>query len=183
MDGHGSNDRGGLTFVFRFLQRLFLEPDAEFCRYVQNNREGLAKLGITVDEEIDLGALQLEYTRLFLGPEEHVPPYESAFREGRFWGQSAADVKKFIGDIGLQVDEEFTMPPDHIAIELEVLELILASGEPEAEEFYKRFFEEHLGWGFDLLGRLIPKTTSSFYKTSFEFAEKFLTSEKERLKA
>ncbi len=181
MDGYGSGDRGGVKAVYRFLQRLFLEPDEEFCAFVLEKRDDLAKVGVAVDESLDHESLLVEYTRLFLGPADHTPPCESAFLEGRFWGRRAAAVKRFIESIGLAVTEDFKMPPDHIAVELEVAEVILASDHPEAERLYKRFFEEHLEWGLALLDELITKADLDFYKTSFDFARRFLSAEKERL--
>ncbi len=181
MDGYGSGNRESLISIYRFLQRLFLEPDKEFYGFLQDNTDGLRDIGITIDENVDLESLQVEYTGLFLGPKDHLPPYESVFLEGRFWGERSADVKDFIKRIGLATAEEDNMPPDHVAVELEVLEKLLATDHADAEEYYKRFFEEHLLWVFDFLERINQKAKLEFYKTSFEFAANFLASEKKRL--
>lgn len=178
MDGYGSRDTAGIkVFIYRFLQRLFLEPDEELIAFLSAKSDDLKDIGIEIDDSLNLEALQSEYTRLFLGPKGHLPPYESVFLEGRFWGDRANDIKDYLRNIGLELEEGFTMPPDHIAIEFEILEKILSSEDIKINALYMDFFEKHIVWILDFLTRLIPKTDLNFYKTSFAFSKVFLKEE------
>lgn len=170
------------AFTYRFLQRLFSEPDKDFYEFLAGHSKELDAIGIQLGS-VDLESLQVEYTRLFLGPQGHLPPYESVFSEGRFWGDSAVEVKRFAESIGLELTEDHTMPPDHISIEFEILEKILASGHPDAEKLYGDFFSQRIKWVANFLQKIIPRTKVEFYRTSFEFAGAFLKSEEKNLPA
>ncbi|MCP4228553.1 MAG: molecular chaperone TorD family protein [bacterium] len=139
------------------------------------------EVGIELGTDTDLETLQAEYTALFLGPKGHTPPYQSVFQERRLWGDSAADVKRLVGRLGLEISEDFNMPPDHISVELEILEKLLVSDQSDAGELYRRFFEDHILWIDDFLTSIIPKSNLIFYSSSFKFASQFLTSEWKRL--
>ncbi|GEM_PF-5653724 len=178
MDGYSGKNRESIKiFIYRFLQRLFLEPDEEFINFLLQKSEALKEIGIELDDGIDLETLQTEYTRLFLGPAEHLPPYESVFLERRFWGTPTNDIQDFIRSMGLELKKDFNMPPDHVSIEFEILEKILSSKDPEINAQYMDFLKEHIVWIFDFLTRLIPKTDLKFYQTAFAFSKVFLKAE------
>ncbi len=178
MDGYsGENTESLKTFIYRFLRKLFLEPDEEFLNFLLQKSKELEDIGIEFNDSLNLENLQTEYTRLFLGPEGHLPPYESVFTEGRFWGNPANDIKDFIRGIGLELEKDFNMPPDHIAIEFEILEKIISSKDQEINVLYMDFLKKHIAWIFDFLTQLIQKTELKFYQTSFAFSKVFLKEE------
>lgn len=178
MDGYSSGNPESLkAFIYRFLQKLFLEPDEELFNFLLQKSEELKSIGIEFNDSLNLEILQTEYTRLFLGPGGHMPPYESVFIEGRLWGKPANDIKDFIRGIGLELGKDFNMPPDHISIEFEILEKILSSKDPEINVLYMDFLKKHIAWIFDFLTQLIPKTELKFYQTSFAFSKVFLKEE------
>ncbi len=178
MDGYGSRDSESLKrFIYRFLQRVFSEPDDEFYNFLNKHEKELKDIGIEIDKGLDLQALQIEFTNLFLGPNGHFPPYESVFCEGRFWGTPASNVKKFLAKTGLEINKGFKMPPDHIAVEFEIIEKILESDAPHSDEYYREFLNDHISWIFDYLGEIISKTKLKFYQSSFAFSKVFLKEE------
>jgi len=183
MDGHGGNDIAGLAPAYRFLQRLFLEPDERFWRFLAQNGEPLAEVGIVVGKDLNYQLLREEYTRLFLGPFGHFPPYESVFVEGRFWGASAVWVRDFAAAVGFTISPDFRMPPDHVAVEMEILELLLTNAAPTAPAYYARFFYERTPWLKDFIPLVSSKATLAFYREAFAFATSFLRREEERLMA
>lgn len=184
MDGYSSQDLGRLATNYRFLHRLFLDPEERFWQFLVARRDSLRReLGIVLDESLTSDRLREEYTRLFCGPVGHLPPCESAFVEGRFWGASAVWVRQFLRRARLEVVADFTMPPDHIAVEMEVLERLLAAPSKEARALYREFFLSRTPWMEDYLRRLAGITTLTFYETSFEFGRAFLAAERERLKS
>ena len=93
MDGYSSENPESLkASIYRFLQKLFIEPDEEFLNFLLQNSKELEDIGIEFNGSLNLENLQMEYTRLFLGPKGHMPPYESVFLEGRLWGNSASEI-------------------------------------------------------------------------------------------
>ncbi len=178
MDGYSSENPESLkASIYRFLQKLFIEPDEEFLNFLQQNSKELEDIGIEFNGSLNLENLQMEYTRLFLGPKGHMPPYESVFLEGRLWGNSASEIKNFIRGIGLELEKDINMPPDHISIEFEILEKIISSKDVEINGMYIDFLKRHVAWIFDFLTQLILKTELKFYQTSFAFSKVFLKEE------
>ena len=80
----------------------------------------------------DFGELETEYVRLFIAGPGGVPAplYESCHASGnpRTMGQSALDMRTRLAEAGLAVNLDSNEPPDHLAIELEYLYHLLATG-------------------------------------------------------
>ena len=107
-------------------------------------------------------ALEVEYTRLFLGPGlPAVPPYESVYVDGEeadapgpLWGQATFAVRDAYRQAGL-APHPGPEPPDHLATDLEFVAMLsqreamtLADGDlGEAEAMRQRrasFLRDHL---------------------------------------
>ncbi len=75
-------------------------------------------------ERLSLETLQTEYTRLFISsfPALPCPPYESFYREGLLFGETALEVQDYFADSGIELAVEGEYP-DHVAIELEFIYL------------------------------------------------------------
>lgn len=117
--------------VYRLLSHVFgREPSALFL-------EKLLDQSLSLDSP-DLGKLRMllgktalpsvveelacEYTRLFIGPGEHLSPHESVARgEGRFWGSATAEVLSIYNISGFTIDEAYRDMPDHLAVEFEFM--------------------------------------------------------------
>ena len=80
----------------------------------------------------DYGILETEYVRLFIAGPGGVPAplYASCHLGGgsRTMGRPALDMRDRLAAAGLAVDLDSNEPPDHLAIELEYLYHLLASG-------------------------------------------------------
>ncbi|RJQ45826.1 MAG: hypothetical protein C4534_03935 [Gaiellales bacterium] len=177
--------------VCRLLARVFSnKPSAELVEGLREARmlEVLASLGVDFDQGFISGdaageaeSLGIEYTRLFVGPGEHIAPHESVFVRGqaesepRLWGEATAAVAEFYREAGLEVDTAGEIP-DHIGIELEAMaELAAAEAErhergetAEAETLWglqQRFAWEHLARWLPDFGRAVAEQAqSSFYR-------------------
>jgi len=180
--------------IYQFLTRIFSwEIDGVFLlRFKLPMVKSLLKdLGWKLeldfkkksDEEI-VDELAIEYARLFLGPAKHISPHESVhnIREdgdyGKLWGQSTADVKKFIESAGLKFTEGFTGMPDHIAVELEFIRHI-ADKECEAIEkgnfddvlsclkLAEQFISDHLlKWIESFTKQVVEQAELPFYRSA-----------------
>jgi TorA-specific chaperone len=75
--------------------------------------------------------LNASFCRLFLGAgglHGNAPPYESAYcGGGRLFQQPTAEMTELLAAYGLDVAAECCEPPDHLAIELAVMEALLTA--------------------------------------------------------
>jgi TorA maturation chaperone TorD len=143
--------------------------------------------------------LAVEYTRLFLGPGQHISPHESVHHQredsqwGMLWGLSTAEVKKFIEATGLGYSDDFKGLPDHIAVELEFMQQLTlreeqAWKEAEADkatacrQVEKRFIEEHLiRWIPSFCEKVIQETELPFYRSFADLTKSFIEFEMEEM--
>lgn len=142
--------------------------------------------------------LAAEYCRLFIGPGPHIPPFESVHHgtftnegglSGLLWGNEALKVKKFYDKLNLKVprDSEVNIP-DHIAIELEVMQYLcnkeVESGSngklKECREMEKEFLNEHLTqWIPSFCDAVIKSSNIKFYRDIAALTKKFIISDKD----
>lgn len=135
--------------------------------------------------------LAVEYTRLFLGPGPHISPHESVFVEadsgvGGLWGKKTVEVKKFIEAAGLSYGSDYTGLPDHVSVELELVQRLAeweagkwaesdADGARYCLGVEKRFIEEHLGkWVPELCDQVAARADLPFYREMAGVTKKFL---------
>lgn len=125
-----SNCYGLLALVFRDA------PTSEVVRQFRSPplAEALSCFGYDVASDLagELEAvterLREEYTRTFASPGAPALPYGSMHdeKEGRLWGDSTVRVKRFIEATGLSFEHDWDSIPDHIAIELELMQRLTA---------------------------------------------------------
>jgi TorA maturation chaperone TorD len=134
-------------------------------------------------------ALLLDYTRLFLGPNHIIAkPYGSIWLEGQntVMGDSTMAVQELYEQGGFDMREDFREVPDHIAVELEFLYLLIyreneaqRNGETEALQsktaLRRRFLDEHLGrWIGPFASAVIAGAQSSYYGRLAELTVRFI---------
>ena len=137
-------------------------------------------------------ALLLDYTRLFLGPTHIIAkPYGSVWLEGgnTVMGESTMAVLEHYQEGGFDMSEAFREVPDHIAVELEFLYLLIyreneahRSGETEALQakaaLRKRFLDGHLGrWIGPFASAVSAGAQSSYYRQLAELTDRFINME------
>ena len=113
--------------------------------------------------------LQIEYTRLFINDFPHLtsPPYESYYRSagGLLNDETSDEVVSFYNRCGYSFQEK-TELPDHIAIELEFMGLLL-NDDMNAE--YDEFLNEHFRKWFPFFKkRVFENSRHPFYKAIVE---------------
>ena len=133
--------------------------------------------------------LLLDYSRLFLGPNHIIAkPYGSIWLEGEntVMGQSTMAVQELYREGGFDMSEEFREVPDHIAVELEFLYLLIyreneahRDGKPDALEakaaLRRRFLDEHLGrWVGPFTAAVKAGAQSNFYRQLAELTHRFV---------
>lgn len=157
-------------------------------------REAGADLSLplaSVDDQALLQELAVAYTQLFLLT---VNPHESVQRgEGQLWGEHTVAVGQFMEEAGLAVEGETSLLPDHISLELAIMQhltaeeaLALAGGDSgrvdEVRLLQRRFMKEHLGhWGVQFFSQARASASHPFYQVVAELGEGFLQAETEGL--
>jgi TorA maturation chaperone TorD len=138
--------------------------------------------------------LLLDYTRLFLGPMKILAqPYGSVWLtdDKTLMGETSMAVLALYQEGGFEMDEEFRELPDHIAVELEFLYLLLfreneASLQGDIDKLNTvgalktRFLTEHLGlWISPFTKALESSAESDFYRQLARLTKSFLDLELE----
>ena len=79
-------------------------------------------IDIYSDPKVLLLELEKDYTRAcFASRPRLVPLFESVYKEGKLLQDSTFEVARLYYEAGLQAEEKFDLPPDHIAVELEFM--------------------------------------------------------------
>lgn len=125
-----SNCYGLLALVFRdapspqIVAQLRAPPLAEAFSDLGYD----AAADLAGDLEAVTDRLREEYTRTFIGPGPHVSLYASVHHknEGQLWGDSTVRAKCFIEATGLSFEGNWDSIPDHVAIELELMQRLTA---------------------------------------------------------
>lgn len=183
------------------------EPDASF---IQKLNKSSFRLLLAEEERWDKGFwaqsaqkicedLAVEYTRLFIGPKNHIPPFESLFnyKKGeirQIWGSATVEVKRIIETSGLSFKKDYGGIPDHIGIEMEFMQKLVKK---EAElwkkgrnnsqllktiQLEKKFIDSHLEkWIPALCEKVMEVTKMDFYRNFAEFTKDFIQTEKEEV--
>jgi TorA maturation chaperone TorD len=138
--------------------------------------------------------LQKEYTRLFIPsrpehPAPFCPLYESVYENGSLMGEAAFQVARLFYEAGLKKVDEFNLPHDHFALELEFMSY-LCSKEAEGLELGNELIttkskrlqlimlKEHIGkFSFQLLESVQAYSQNDFYTSTASLCKFFLTNE------
>ena len=195
--------------IYGFLARVYRkELTSEMLAQIKAPRfkEVLSDLEVKLGDEFFsvsdkelIENLAIEYTRLFLGPGRHISPHESVQYErddgdwGSLWGASTVEVKKFVESLGLKYKESDTSIPDHISVELELMQKIIekekqAWGMKNVKDalhylkIEKMFMEDHLGkWVPQFCDKIINEAEMSFYSEMAKITAKFVDIEAEEI--
>ncbi len=159
---------------------------------------------LTGDLEAVTEHLRDRYTQTFIGPGPHVSLYASVHisDERRLWGDSTIWVKRFIETTGLSIANNWDSIPDHIAIELELMQRLTdyeaklwgSDPLPETENTDKQlsqclraqeqFLRQHLcTWIPQFCQRVSQVSTSPFYRQMAALTESLVLSDAEQITA
>ncbi|MGL1864123.1 MAG: molecular chaperone TorD family protein [Pseudodesulfovibrio sp.] len=177
------------TEALRVLADCYHQPDEKLAGRIEDLETLVESLGETPAtmarnllselNEKDMGLLLVDYAKLFVGPFElTAPPFGSVYLEDghKLMGESTMDVKQIYRLGGLEMSDDFSNPPDHIAAELEFLYFLhvreagLRETDTETadlvQELRKEFLSRHLGaWGIQFAEKVRDNATTEFFQT------------------
>lgn len=145
--------------------------------------------GVLPDSPIENATEQLaiEFCQLFLGPKDHLPPFQSVWQTGQFQSQSATSMSDFIDAVGYNLDPTSVgVPLDHLGIQLDVMGYIthqcslVDSADLQANvllDLTRSFYARHLSWPFQLFTIAESRAQSNFYRSVIQMTKTFLQSE------
>ena len=144
------------------------------------SREGLAVLGAFFREfsEDSLELVWEDYRKLFVGPTDIVPVWESVWttKDRLLFDEPTLEVRDFYARYGLKVEHKGRGPDDHIGYEFAFMGYLLhtiaeavETSEPEKmREFVSAangFYNSHLNaWAPECLSQFADKAESGFYR-------------------
>lgn len=201
MTDYVTGSTGAREDLCRYLAACYYEPSTDFSEeHLFDSMlaaamvidpalaESARKLGeLFVAEEMQ--TLLIDYTALFIGPSQpKAMPYAS------FWltadqsmrHEATMSVLDFYEQGGFDVSEDFHELPDHVAVELEFLYLLIyrqnqaqANHDQEvllaAGALHRRFVVEHLGsWIGSFAAAVNSCACTAFYKELASFTGRFL---------
>ncbi len=182
--------------VYRLLSQLWIrEIDEDLLEqlHAPELRDHLGTAGIelpTATRET-VESLAIDYCQLFVGPSQHLPPFQSVWQGGQFHGRTTALMQKYIDVTGYVVDKSLSdIYLDHLGVQCDVMAHILAvrlstQGDQQdaVREIENSFLPAHLSWPSPLFKAAAQKATTGFYQTFVAFTRDFLESEMARVEA
>jgi TorA maturation chaperone TorD len=202
MAGYRSNVYGLLATVYReeiSADLLHQVKDPQFLGVLSDLGIKLSSDFLQKPEEELLDELAVEYAGLFLGPGGHISPHESVHHQrddgqgGLLWGESTAEVKKFIESTGLSYNSEYEGLPDHISVELEFMQQLTLREEQawrdededtalDCLKTEKKFIEEHLvRWIPAFCDKVIKEAELPFYREMAALTKNFIEFERQEV--
>lgn len=188
------SDSNNITKInaYSSLSGCYLPPDENLSGLLDQFRQNLGSWIPEAQKHLDsmtnklhnlkndLQELTLDYSRLFLGPFEVLaPPFGSVYlnqHKKMIMDETTAEVENMYSKAGLNVDDGFNNPADHIAAELEFMhylyfqeQVALGSGNKnradELKEHRSKFFKKHLGkWGPTFARKVEENAQMDFYR-------------------
>ncbi len=132
----------------------------------------------------NLTPLQTEFTRLFIGPgKAPAYPYESLYRspKGMLMTEVTSEVRNFYLEQGLLMQQLYSVPEDHLGIELEFIYYLKLKMLEKPEDIpalniiQESFLREHvLSWIDHFTEDVLANTQEPFFRHLARFLRSFL---------
>lgn len=188
--------------IYRILADCFRYPEpvlkevlgplsgvlASYDKTLETNAVNLIEY---LNSDNKMESLQIEYSRLFIGPYHlDAPPYGSIYmdKQALVMGEFTQQAIEFYVQAGLDPSDENKEPPDHISTELEFMYFLLFQKViKKNERFYNlgnSFLDQHLSlWVRPFTQRIEESTDNVFYLKLSKLLDDFIRIEIQSLEA
>lgn len=204
MSDYAPDEATARADLCRFLSACYYEPAPEFAE--ENLFHSMLVAAASIHPDLadsarklgeafaaqDLQTLLVDYTRLFLGPMQALAsPYGSSWLSAPV--QTEENPPLAVLDLysagGFEIDEEFRELPDHVAVELEFLYLLIFNKNQASqagnmddltltELLQRRFLGEHLGvWMGPFAAAVKAGADTAFYRELAALTERVVRME------
>ena len=162
--------------IYRLLSAMWLEPPSandlqQFAQVSDQSPAWAALREAAVGANVD--DLAVQFTQLFVGPKNHLPPFQSVWLERQLDGESAASTRRYGEVLGIE------KASDHLGSQLLMMATILEAETDDAatqSELAMCFFRDHLSWPEVLLDAVVQRG-DAFYQSVARLTADFLKSE------
>jgi len=175
------------TFMTALRDSFAVLGDASLTSTIDSCAEGYRK-NAPADGETILLDLERDYTRMFFASKPRLAYlFESVYREGKLLQESTFEIAGLYRDAGLVLSEDFRLPPDHIAVELEFFSFLLfkeiegiESGKKDvvdyARELQDAALNKHLKpFALNIAEKLAKHARTSFYQTVAQVLQRYFS--------
>ena len=181
-----ADELASLAGTYRLLARTWIrEVDEQFLTFllVPPLRDAFTAAGGVLPEDAapsTLEELAVDYCQLFLGPANHLPPFQSVWQRGQFQGESAESMQHFVSVSGC---ESSGLMLDHLGVQLDVMGRLLDFGSESVQHFDEvvdlaaTYYAQHLNWAAPLFDLAINRAATDFYRSTIRMTRDFLSSE------
>ncbi|MDO4182224.1 MAG: molecular chaperone TorD family protein [Coriobacteriia bacterium] len=168
----------GIDGVFDQLEDFCADESQLLCKPdLERLRELLDDFRHTTEEIVGADALQLEYTRLFIGSfRMYAAPYASFYldSENQVYGPTAAEIENLYAQFGLEIKQDEHDMPDHLRFLLAFMSLLATSyestGKADFALAYQDFKEEYVdSWLPDLRANVQKYAEYDYFKALLDF--------------
>ncbi|MCP4194074.1 MAG: hypothetical protein GY768_25985 [Planctomycetaceae bacterium] len=182
-----ARDASARSNTYRLLARLWQrELDAKLLEVLQDpslSESFLAAGGVLPTNDADtVEQLAIDFCQLFVGPKNHLPPYQSVWESGQLDGEATVSMRQFCEVVHFEpADPASGMLLDHLGVQLDVMAHILqlvAESEGESLEHLldigRCYAVRHLLWPGELLTASASRATTDFYRCLPTLTRQFL---------
>ncbi len=157
--------------LYRLFSGLFLhEPSEEFIFHLKD------LFFMTFEDPID--NIRRDFHGLFILNRDLLP-VESLQRQDLPRDLIVREVEGFYHSTGIMLDEELSLPPDHLSLELIFLSYTIENG---LYETFVKFFDAHImSWVPQYCDMVKEHSETGFYREALSIFREFLDSEYEEL--
>jgi len=161
---------GALHESLAMLGDTSLKDEIESCQREYQRKD-------SADKKEMLLELERDYTRMFFSSKPRLAYlFESVYSEGKLLQESTFEIAGLYRDAGLVLNEDFRLPPDHIAVELEFLSFLyfkeiegLKNGNKETVEYARELqavvINKHLkSFALNVAERVAKHASTPFYR-------------------
>lgn len=176
--------------LFGLLGRLWLaELDVETIAALRSDEVRNALPDWFAIPEVDqLEDVQADFTQLFIGPKDQLPPYQSVWQFGQFEAAPTSAMRTYFDVLGYEPGDLQSSGgmPDHIAIQFDVMSYLLQQvddskpAQPELSDMAASFFDDGLSWCMPLLTAVSGRAKTKFYASVARLTGEFLADEATR---
>jgi len=128
------------------------------------------------DESVE--ALAVDYCKVFIGPKDFCPPYQSVWETGHLQSEVIDSMNEYLEIVSPVTTESFK---DHAGLQFEMMAKIIraeAVADESLSQLPRAFFHDHIAWSERMFGLAASLAETDFYSGLLEAAQAFLTSEK-----
>lgn len=130
-----------------------------------------------VNEE-SVEALAVDYCKVFIGPKDFCPPYQSVWETGHLQSDVIDSMNEYLQVVSPVTTESIK---DHAGLQFEMMAQILrveAGSDESLRQLPRAFFHDHIAWSERMFGLAASLAETDFYSGLLEAAQAFLASEK-----